>query len=84
MTCFMISPRVAGLPSLPVFERSIAPRVKLSAKTGVLMTLGLTLMRGPVVAPQAGLVAVVATGVADAREGKADCDSVSNSRPVGT
>jgi hypothetical protein len=28
MTCFIISPRVVGLPSLPAEERSITDKVK--------------------------------------------------------
>ena len=69
----MISPSEVGLPSLPGV--SIAERVNESVKTGVLITLGL--IRGPEAAPQAG-VALTVTGAADAREGKADSDSVSN------
>lgn len=72
----MISPSVVGLPSLPAFERSIAERVKESVKTGVLMTLGL--MRGPEAPPQAGAVTLEGADAAEAREGNADSDPVSN------
>jgi hypothetical protein len=72
----MISPSVVGLPSLPAFERSIAERVNESVKRGVFITLGL--IRGPEAPPQAGAVALEGTGAADAREGNADSDSVSN------
>jgi len=72
----MTSPSVAGLPFLPASERSIAERVNESVKTGTLITLGL--IREPEGAPQAGVVVVVGIGAADAREGNADSDSVSN------
>jgi hypothetical protein len=48
MTCFMISPRVVGLPSLPAEERSIADKVKDSVAWEVCAA-----RRGPAVAPQA-------------------------------
>lgn len=72
----MTSPRVAALPSLPAFDKSMAERVNESAKTGVLAAVAL--MRGPVEAPQAELLGAAATGAAEAREGKASSDSVSN------
>ena len=68
MTCFMTSPRVAALPSLPAFDKSIAERVKESVYRFCLTTVGL--MRGPDDAPQAGCVggAIAAEG---AKEGNA-------------
>lgn len=47
------------------------------------MVLGLIPIRGPAAAPQAGLVAETTAGVADASEGKANWDPVSNSRLAG-
>jgi hypothetical protein len=67
-TCFMTSPRVIALPSLPAFDKSIAERVKESVWRFCLTTVGL--IRGPDDAPQAGCGgrAIAAEG---AKEGKA-------------
>ena len=78
ITYLMTSPRVAGLPSLPELDKSIAVRVNESAKTGALGIVAL--MRGPAAEPQTGLGALSVAGVAEARAGNASSDSVSNGR----
>lgn len=75
MTCFMISPRVAGLPSLPEVERSMEERVKDSVTW-----LGCTvagLMRGPTGLPHAGAAGLLAEAEEGARVGKASWEAVS-------
>jgi len=66
----MTSPSVAGLPSLPALDKSMADNVNESVNTGCLLTLGL--MRGPDAVPHADFAGAVIKGEAEAREGKAD------------
>ena len=72
-----MSVRVVGLPSLPVWERSIALKVKVSTKTGTFLPVDL--IRGPDAAPQAKLDELVleTAGAAGESDGKATSESVS-------
>lgn len=81
MTCFMISPRVVGFPSLPAVERSIEVRVKLSVTRLEPTTAGA--MRGPLLAPQADVVCLIAGATVGASEGKATSDPVSRGALAG-
>ncbi len=74
MTILITSTRVAGLPSLPAVERSIAERVIESAKTGCFTMVAL--IRGP---PQAEVEGALETDGEGVREGKAASDRGSNS-----
>jgi len=65
----MISPIVAGLPSLPAVERSMSGRVIVSEKTGRFKMAAL--MRGP---PQAEATGAVGAEAEGARDGKAISD----------
>lgn len=56
----------------------MADRVNESANTGVLDTVAL--IRGPLAAPQAELLAAGTVGAAEARDGKASSESVSKGR----
>lgn len=67
ITCFMTSPRVAALPSLPAFDKSIAERVKESVWRFCLTIVGL--IRGPDDEPQAG--GAGSAVAVEAKEGKA-------------
>lgn len=78
ITCFMTSPRVAALPSLPAFDKSIAERVKESVQRFCL-TVGL--IRGPDDAPQAGCVGGATVG---AKEGKAASSSLTGRDCLGS
>lgn len=74
MTCFMISPSVTGLLSLPAVDKSIVESVKVSVTTFCLGTEGL--MRGAAL-PQDEATGLVDGAGAAASDGKACSDSVS-------
>ena len=71
----MISPRDAGLPSLPAVDRSIDESSNVSDTTGCFEATGL--MRGPAAALQAEATGLLPAWAAGARDGKASWDSVS-------
>ena len=75
ITCFAISPRVVGLPSLPAEDRSMDERENVSETTGCFEAAGL--MRGPAPAPHAEAAGLLAAWGAGARDGNASWDSVS-------
>lgn len=79
MTCFIISPRVAGLPSFPG-DKSNAPNVNVSVTPVGFTAVGL--MRGPL--PHAAFGAPLAAGEPVESEGKAVWELVSNSCLEGT
>lgn len=67
ITCFMTSPNVAVLPSLPTFDKSMAFKVNKSVNTGALGIAGL--IRAAAEEPQADVEGAFGEGAADARAG---------------
>ena len=72
MTCFMISPRVVGLPSLPAADKSTTGVVKDSEKTGCLEAVALIRGAAVQVVETAGLPTEEG-----ARDGNASAELVS-------